>query len=270
MTVAPRSRISRIRSQATRRAAGSSPWVSSSRNTTSGSFTKAKATKRRWRWPPEKLANDARSLPASPHCSKRARQSVRTCATAENRSSASHTLIRSGRADSWSWHPMRRRSSCDRRWGSRSSIRIRPPFGLAQPLKTFDGRCLAGAIRTEDAECFALLDLKGRVLDRHNRPVTLREVLDLEDERRHASPILPGIDWRTTRSGHEWAATPSRIGSNAVKTEIKVVRYLPGPWRDQIGEATLADADRNSSTAWPPSPGCDGPFDLGRRWGPRR
>src|SRR3990172_7734948 len=53
-----------MRSHATRRAAGSSPVVISSRNTTSGSLRSASATNSRCCWPPDRLALGSAPPPA--------------------------------------------------------------------------------------------------------------------------------------------------------------------------------------------------------------
>ena len=75
-TVVPRSRICSMRSQATRRAAGSRPVVISSRKTTSGELTSARAMNSRWRCPPERLEKEAFRFSARPHCSSSVCQST--------------------------------------------------------------------------------------------------------------------------------------------------------------------------------------------------
>ena len=62
----PRSRMSRIRSQIARRACGSSPVVSSSRKTSSGSLISASAMNSRCFWPPERVMNQASRFSLSP------------------------------------------------------------------------------------------------------------------------------------------------------------------------------------------------------------
>ena len=56
ISVTPRSRSSRSRSHTNRRAAGSSPVVGSSRNSTSGSCISARAIITRWACPPENMS----------------------------------------------------------------------------------------------------------------------------------------------------------------------------------------------------------------------
>ena len=75
-TVTPCARTWLIRSQVACRAPGSSPEVSSSRNTTSGFPIRASAMNRRCFWPPESLANLVSAFPASPQRSSSSRQSA--------------------------------------------------------------------------------------------------------------------------------------------------------------------------------------------------
>ena len=65
-TVVPASRTWRTTSHVWRRAIGSRFWVSSSRNTSSGRPTRARATNSRWRSPPDRAPNGRRS--SSPSC----------------------------------------------------------------------------------------------------------------------------------------------------------------------------------------------------------
>ena len=83
--------------------------------------------------PPERLEKAARSFSPSPHCSIRTRRSTRLRASEAKRSSASLTLMRAGSADSWSWHPIRRRRSPASLTGSNPSTRIRPPSARLSP-----------------------------------------------------------------------------------------------------------------------------------------
>ena len=68
-TVLPRSRMPRTSVQIARRACGSSPVVSSSRNTSSGSLMSASAMNSRCFCPPESVMNHALRFSASPSCS---------------------------------------------------------------------------------------------------------------------------------------------------------------------------------------------------------
>jgi hypothetical protein len=70
-TVVPRSRISRTCFQVSRRACGSRPVVSSSRKTSSGSLSKARAMNRRCFWAPERLPKATFFFSESPHWSSR-------------------------------------------------------------------------------------------------------------------------------------------------------------------------------------------------------
>ena len=68
-TVTPLARRSRTRSQTNSRAAGSSPVVGSSRNSTSGACISALATMTRWAWPPENMSGLSSARSASPNSS---------------------------------------------------------------------------------------------------------------------------------------------------------------------------------------------------------
>jgi hypothetical protein len=124
-TVAPSSLTRRTRSQVARRACGSSPVVSSSKNTTSGRLTRASAMNSRCCSPPDSLANGRRHSPSSPqrrpsHSSEGAPSRPRA-----NSHSASPTRNRSGSADDCSCAPIRRRSRSPSRCGSIPSTRTR-------------------------------------------------------------------------------------------------------------------------------------------------
>jgi len=73
-TVTPLSLTWPIRSQVARLAPGSRPAVSSSRNTTSGSPTRASAMNSRCFCPPDSLPNLVSAFPASPQRSSSSRQ----------------------------------------------------------------------------------------------------------------------------------------------------------------------------------------------------
>ena len=134
-TLVPASRTARTRSHAVCRAAGSRPVVISSRKTSSGSFTKASAMNKRWRWPPDRSEKCVLRLPCSPHCVM-SRSGSRAPGTNDaNHRSASHTLIRCGSADSWSLLPIRLRSSPAWVSGSRPSTCIRPPSARRSPCR---------------------------------------------------------------------------------------------------------------------------------------
>jgi hypothetical protein len=134
-TVEPRSRIFLISSHATRRAAGSRPVVISSRKTTSGLLTSANATKRRWRCPPEREAKEALALSLSPQSVINCFQSVEPALSEANRDRASQTWIRSGSADSWSWHPMRCRRVADSVRGLSPRTRNLPSSARRRPWR---------------------------------------------------------------------------------------------------------------------------------------
>ena len=75
-TVAPRRAPARSSCHVSRRAAGSSPWVSSSRNTSRGRFTSASARNSRWRCPPDSVPKRPAQQPSSRHTAASARQST--------------------------------------------------------------------------------------------------------------------------------------------------------------------------------------------------
>ena len=132
-TVVPRARMRSTSSQVERRAAGSSPVVISSRKTTCGSFTRARATSRRWRCPPDRLPKAAFSLASSPQSCMTERHGGPPAWKDEKSASASPTRRRWGSEDSCSWAPVRWRRADAWLVGSRPSTSTRPASGVRSP-----------------------------------------------------------------------------------------------------------------------------------------
>ena len=110
-TVVPASRTRRTTSHVWRRPTGSRFWVSSSRNTSSGRPTSARATKSRWRSPPDSAANGPAEQVGRAATPPPARRAAAGAGGGRRTARAPRcTRRRSGRAASWSWLPMRRRS----------------------------------------------------------------------------------------------------------------------------------------------------------------
>ena len=130
-TVVPSSFSWRIASQTVRRAAGSRPWVSSSRITSRGRLSRARTRNSRCRSPPLSEENTDRRRCVSPNCSSSSPPSRARWVL--NSSSASATLSRSGSAEDWSWLPTSGRSCSACVTGSRPSTRSRPSSGLRSP-----------------------------------------------------------------------------------------------------------------------------------------
>ena len=92
---------------------------------------------------------------------------------------ASPTVSLSGSWLSCSGSTPRWRSSSRSRRGSRPSTRTRP-VRTAQAHDTLHGGGLAGSVRAQDAEDFAVFHAEADVVHRHFRAVALVEVLDVD------------------------------------------------------------------------------------------
>src|SRR5579884_3933877 len=98
-------------------------------------LTSARATNKRCRWPPERLAKLVLRLSARPHCSSNCSRLTRLRGAVANRSRASQTLRRPGSADSCNWLPIRRRRLARCVQGSRPRTRIWPPSACRSPCR---------------------------------------------------------------------------------------------------------------------------------------
>ena len=157
-TVAPPSRACSTSAHVSRRAAGSRPCVSSSRNTRRGRLTSASARNSRCRCPPLSVPNACRSIPSRPHTEASARQSTTSPASPANSCSASPTRSRSGSADVCSCAPISPRSSDRERGRVEPQHPHRPGVRGAQPLHHLDRRRLARTVAPGDPEDLALGD----------------------------------------------------------------------------------------------------------------
>ena len=176
-TVAPPSRACSTSAHVSRRAAGSSPWVSSSRNTSRGRLTSASARNSRWRCPPLSVPNAWRSIPSRPHTEASERQSTTSPASPANSCSASPTRSRSGSADVCSCAPISGRSSRPRARGVEPQHPHRPGVEGAQPLHHLDGRRLARTVAPGDPEDLALGDAEVHAAKHRPAVVVLAEVV---------------------------------------------------------------------------------------------
>ncbi len=162
--------------QTSRRAAGSRPWVSSSRITRRGLFSSASTRNSRCRSPPLSDANAERRRAASPNCSSSSAPS-RPCGV-RNNLTASATRSRSGSAESCSWLPTCGRNS--RGLGHRVEAEHAERAGvrLAQALQAFHRRCLAGPVRADQPHDLAERDIEVEIVHDHSVPVGLAQTSD--------------------------------------------------------------------------------------------
>src|SRR5829696_5858634 len=119
--------------QTSRRAAGSRPWVSSSRTTSCVRLSRARTRKSRCRCPPDSAPKAVRRCRASPN----AASSPPTGADRgpRNSSTASPTRNRSGSAESCCWLPTSERSRGPSTAGSSPSTRTEPPSARRSPCR---------------------------------------------------------------------------------------------------------------------------------------
>ncbi len=181
-TVLPRSLMPRISSQMARRACGSSPVVSSSRKTRSGSWISAKAMKRRCFWPPERFMNQVSRLSARPSCSSSV---LGSCVGAGVERSPQlerfenlDPLLELGLLE---LHPEPVLELAGIAERIEAEHRDPAAVDLADALDALHGGGLAGPVGADQAEDFAFADLERSVADRHGFAVGLAQVGGFDD-----------------------------------------------------------------------------------------
>ena len=169
----PSERSERITSQAARRAAGSKPVVGSSRNSTSGSPIESEAEVE-----PALLSARERAHALASRFSSRPTRPItlvdvqRLPVVPGEELEALARRVRFGYiADDWRTTPMRSRQSQARPLRVLVEHGDRAAVARAVALEDLDRRRLAGAVRTEQAEHLARLDLE---VDRRAGPRTSR------------------------------------------------------------------------------------------------
>ena len=161
-----------------RRACGSRPVVGSSRNTTSGKLTNASASASRWRWPPDSVSNGASALSISAKRSSSGsgadRRRVEPAIQRQRLTRGDLVLQRGGlqRGADLLLHLARPLPRVDPAHLQPARVRF------AQPDQAFDGGRLAGAVRSEQAENLARLDLEADAVDGGDAVVLFPEVVN--------------------------------------------------------------------------------------------
>ena len=154
------------------------PAVGSSRKTSSGLLTNASASASRCRWPPDSVSNGASALSTS------ANRSSSGCGAARRRVEAAEERERLARRDL-----VLQRRGLQRRADLLLDVARPPPrvdaadldrarVRFAQPDQAFDRGRLAGAVRAEQAEDLAGVDLEAHAVDGGDCAVLLSEILD--------------------------------------------------------------------------------------------
>ncbi len=170
-TVVPSSCSWRTAAHTFRRAAGSRPWVSSSRMTSRGRFSSARTRNSRCRSPPLSERTPTAARCASPNCSSSSPPS-RARRGAEQRDRLGHP------------QPVRQRRILQLAADQRAQVRgLRdrvvaehpqdPGVRLAQPLDAFDGRGLPGAVGADQPHDFSGGDVEVQTVHHHSVPVRL-------------------------------------------------------------------------------------------------
>ena len=171
----PSERRLRIVSQAVRRAPGSKPVVGSSRKISSGSPTSASPRSSRRFWPPESVRTRASRLLGRGRRSRSPRRRRAAARSSRRTRAGSRARSGSGRATTTAARRRPARATRGRRAaGSTPSTSTVAGVALAVALEDLDRRRLAGAVRAEQAEHLARLDLE---VDPAQRLVGRRSVL---------------------------------------------------------------------------------------------
>ena len=111
-----------------------------------------------------------------------------------NHRSASHTLIRCGSADSWSWLPIRLRSSPAWVSGSRPSTRIRPPSARRSPCRHSTVVVFPAPLRPRMPKISPRPTSKLDAVDDGSSAITLRQALDHDHRLDHDALQLRQTD----------------------------------------------------------------------------
>ena len=170
-----------MRSITSRVAAGSRPEVGSSRNSTSGSWSRARARARRLRWPVDVPWTGTSARSAMPKRSSRSlvrrsdharsRPRIRAVSTRFSRA-----VRRSSRPACSVRTPVRRRTAVAVHRRIDAEHLGAATVGHEDPVEEAHGGGLAGAVRAEEREHLALLHLEGEAVERHPAGERPREV----------------------------------------------------------------------------------------------
>ena len=207
-TVVPRARMPRTSSQIARRACGSRPVVSSSRNTSSGSFISESAMSSRCFCPPDRVMNQASRFSPRPSCSSSAiavdGRPVQRRPQADglaHRDSLLQLGVLELHAD-----PLLERVGLPHR--IEPEHRDDAAIGRAQPLDAFHRGGLAGAVRADQPEDLGRLHREGHVVHGHGAAVGLAQAVDANGGRRGAHPATWAITVRANAISSSFTRWP--------------------------------------------------------------
>ena len=206
-------------SQSCSRLCGSSPVVGSSRNSTSGSPTRAQATASRCFWPPESLPTRAFALLFERRAGRAPRPGpARRGRTSGTGARSRATVSFSVSCVSWSEMPSRSRSAAASRAQVVPRISTSPASALGEPFEDLDRRGLARAVGTEQAEALAAPHFEVEAVDGDHVRVAL-------DQPAAADGDLGGGGSR--RGGRRWVRS-HLVHSSSTWLAVQAPRILTG------------------------------------------